>query len=275
MNLTGPVWHWGAFAFAMACIFWGVTTARPRSVYANILWGVTAGVVGVGFFGGSFIAIGYIGCGILAVIVGGCAFADRRFDSARWRARSVNPIVLHSPFRDAWWVAAGGADPRHNHHQAVCDQYFAYDFLPEEGDAWEREILAPCDGTVAWTEDRHEDAPPDERRRDTKNPAGNYVSIETPRGYVILAHLKKGSIPVLPGVAVKAGDRIGLCGNSGNTRGAHLHVHAQNRAQMAVDVAEGVPIGFYDPEGKAWILDFKDTLEPSTLDPLSSHPPVV
>ena len=217
----------------------------------------------MGFFGGLVTSLGYFAGGAVALVIGGLARFDRQFDARRWRARCIDPLQLHSPFRDPWRVAAGGADPRHNHHQRAGDQYFAYDFLPVEGDAWDREILAPCDGSIAWTEDRHEDAAPDQRHSDNKNPAGNYVSIETPRGYVILAHLKKGSITVLPGVPVRAGDVIGRCGNSGNTTQSHLHVHAQNRAQIAVDVAEGIPISFVDNAGQAWILDYDDVLEPT------------
>ncbi len=260
---NAAAWHWGGLAFAVAAVAWAVVTARPRSVYARLMWVVIAACVGLGFFGGLVTTLGYFIAGGIAAVIGGLALFDRRFDAGRWRARCVDPLPLLSPFREAWHVSGGGADPRHNHHQRVSDQYFAYDFLPVEGDAWEREILAPCDGTVAWTEDRHEDAPPDERRSDAKNPAGNYVSIETSRGYAILAHLKKGSIAVLPGVPVRAGDLIGRCGNSGNTTQSHLHVHAQNRAQIAVDVAEGIPIAFVDNAGQAWILDYGDVLEPT------------
>jgi Peptidase family M23 len=208
--------------------------------------------------------VGYLAGGAAAILTGVAATFDRRFDAKRWFARAVDPIVLQRPFRETWKVAAGGADPQHNHHQAVSDQLFAYDFLCEEGTSWDREILAPCDGTVAWTVDDMEDAAPDAQRRDTKNPAGNYVSIETPRGYVILAHLKKRSVAILPGTPVRTGDVIGRCGNSGNTSSAHLHIHAQNRAQMAVDVAEGIPIAFLDRDGQAMILEYGDLLGPST-----------
>ena len=261
MFANTAAWHWSAFAFVLAAFFWATTRARPHSVYARLLWVLIAACVGLGFFGGSVTKVGYFACGLLAVIVGVLSLVDRRFDAARWRARAVDPIVLRSPFRDAWTVAAGGDDPRHNHHQAVGDQYFAYDFLCEDGDSWDKEILAPCDGAIAWTEDGREDAPPDARGRDAQNPAGNYVSIETARGYVILAHLKKGSIAVLPGVDVRAGEPIGRCGNSGNSSRAHLHVHAQDRAQIAVDVAAGIPIAFADAAGEAWILDYGDRLE--------------
>ncbi len=164
----------------------------------------------------------------------------------RWLDRAVDPIILAPPFEDTWYVAAGGPDPRHNHHTVVSDQYFAYDFLRVDGDSWGQPILAPCDGMIVHVENRREDAPPDESRRDYERPFGNYVSIETPRGYVILAHLQQGSIALRTGDTVKAGDIIGRCGNSGNTRGTHLHLHAQDQPSQSVGVANGIPVAFTD-----------------------------
>lgn len=190
---------------------------------------------------------------------------DRLFPNAarrKWLERaSQSPIVLQPPFADRWYVAAGGPDPRHNHHMSVSDQYFAYDFLREDGDAWDQPILAPCDGMVAHVENRQEDAPPDKRRRDRKRPAGNYVSIQTPRGYVILAHLKQGSIAVRVGEGVRAGAPIGRCGNSGNTTRSHLHVHAQDQPSINVDIANAVPIAFTDRlRSEPRLLEYRDPL---------------
>ena len=181
--------------------------------------------------------------------------------SKRWLTRaSQNPIVLQPPFEDRWYVAAGGPDPRHNHHTAG-DQYFAYDFLRDEGDSWDQPILAPCDGMVAHVENRQEDAPPAERRRDAKRPFGNYVSIQTPKGYVILAHLKQGSIPVRVGDAIQAGTLVGQCGNSGDSRGAHLHLHAQNQPSMSLGVAAAVPVAFRDRlRSEPLLLEYGDRL---------------
>ena len=43
-------------------------------------------------------------------------------------------------------------------------------------------------------------------------------------GYAYYQHLRKGGVLVSKGQHVKAGDRIALSGNSGNTTGPHLHL---------------------------------------------------
>ena len=182
--------------------------------------------------------------------------------SKRWLARaSDDPLVLRPPFSDTWRVVAGGPDPRHNRHQALTDQYFAYDFIRDAGDSWDQPILAPCDGMIVHAENRQEDAPPDARRRNRARPFGNYVSIETPRGYVILANLKQGSVNVRVGESVRVGDEVGHCGNSGDTHGAHLQVHAQDEPSQAIGSAQGVPIAFVTRgSAEPLLLEFGDRL---------------
>ncbi|HEX8805887.1 MAG TPA: M23 family metallopeptidase, partial [Candidatus Aquilonibacter sp.] len=159
------------------------------------------------------------------------------------------------------YVTDGGPDPRHNHHINSSDQYFAYDFLRVDGESCGQPILAPCDGMVVHVEDRQEDAPPNERSRNRARPFGNYVSIETPRGYVILAHLQQNSIGVRVGDSVHAGDEIARCGNSGNSRVSHLHVHAQDQPSEAVGSAQAVPIAFLTRgSAEPLILEYRDRL---------------
>jgi Peptidase family M23 len=182
--------------------------------------------------------------------------------SKRWLTRaSDHPLVLAPPFNDTWRVVAGGPDPRHNRHQAASDRYFAYDFIRDTGDSWDQPILAPCDGMIVHVENRQPDAPADARRSDRARPFGNYVSIETPRGFVILANLKQGSVSVRVGDSVRRGDEIAHCGNSGDTHGAHLQVHAQDQPSAAIDSAQGVPIAFITRgSGEPLLLEFGDRL---------------
>ena len=255
-----------ALALYVVAVVFAALSVRFKSLQQRALWAVILLAVVCGFARAlSPLAplYGFYGCAVLAAAIAIWSRLDHRFDSRRWLERaSVNPIVLLPPFRGAWRVAAGGPDPRHNHHQAVSDQYFAYDFLFEGGPSWEREILAPCDGMIAYIEDRFDDAPPDESRRDRKHPAGNYISIETHGGHVILAHLKRGSMLVKSGWPVRAGTPVAQCGNSGNTRGAHLHVHAQTSPYVDVNVAHGRPVAFKANAGaQPLLLEYGDVLD--------------
>jgi murein DD-endopeptidase MepM/ murein hydrolase activator NlpD len=205
--------------------------------------------------------------GFIAACAAGAGYALwRHFDagsaSKRWLARaSDRPIVLQPPFQDRWRVSAGGPDPRHNPYQHLTDQYFAYDFVRVAGDSWDAPILAPCDGMVVHVENRRDDAPADQPGHDRKHPFGNYVSIETPRGYVLLSQLKKESVLVRVGERVRAGDEVARCGNSGATHGAHVHVHAQSRPSQAIATAQGVPVAFIDRNAQeAMLLEYGDTV---------------
>jgi murein DD-endopeptidase MepM/ murein hydrolase activator NlpD len=86
-------------------------------------------------------------------------------------------------------------------------------------------VLAPCDGEVVVAADGLPDMRA--RRPDREHMAGNHVVVRCGPAWVVLAHLRRGSVAVQPGDRVKAGDAVGLVGNSGNTMEPHLHVHAQ------------------------------------------------
>jgi hypothetical protein len=198
--------------------------------------------VGAGFAGGQIARVGFVAIAAFVVFVAGWWLVDRRFEAQRWWRRAVNPILLESPFTQPWRVVAGGPDPRHNHHQGASDQYFAYDFLAVEAGTSESEVLAPCDGTIAWSEERRDDA---------------WLSIETPRGFVIMAHLAKGSI------AVRVADRVTV--RTPLAKCASLHIHAQDRPHLAEGIAQAIPIAFFDEHGVAQVLEYGDVLQPATV----------
>jgi hypothetical protein len=76
---------------------------------------------------------------------------------------------------------------------------------------------------------------------------GNHVVIDAGRGvFVLLAHLKKGSVAVGPGASVRVGDPIASAGNSGNTMLPHVHVQVMDRADPADPSVSGLPALFRD-----------------------------
>lgn len=96
-------------------------------------------------------------------------------------------------------------------------------------------LTAPCDGTVA----RVVDGVPDNRvpRMNREQMAGNYVAIDCGGFFLILAHLRLGSVQVREGQQVAIGDALGQMGNSGNSSEPHLHIHAQR------GLPDGSPLG--------------------------------
>ncbi len=180
----------------------------------------------------------------------------------------VNRTPFRLPFEGEWTVVWGGRTVEQNYHAANATQRFAMDLLVTkdgrshagEGKAltdyhaWGQRILSPADGTVVAASDGAEDIPPGPPSKPgSGNPAGNHVVIDHGNGeFSLLAHLQKGSVKVKAGETVKAGQLLGLCGNSGNTSEPHLHIHLQDRAEFP-GAAEGLPMAFtaFVADGKA------------------------
>ena len=74
-------------------------------------------------------------------------------------------------------------------------------------------------------------------------PCGNHVVLDLGNEeYLFIAHLQTGSVKVKPGDHVKAGDAMGLCGNSGNSSEPHLHIHLQTTPRFGD--GKGLPLQF-------------------------------
>ncbi len=98
--------------------------------------------------------------------------------------------------------------------------------LLEDYYCFQKPILSPIKGRVVAIMNDVPDNPPG-ILNETQN-FGNYVMLYDERGfYVLLAHLKKGSIRVSEGQWVAQGQLVGLCGNSGYSPQPHLHVQIQ------------------------------------------------
>ena len=143
------------------------------------------------------------------------------------------PPVLSLPFDGAWGVVQGmDSDGTHSGYAA-----YALDFVPAEPvsesvfrrrkrlaehPCYGRPVLAAADGRVVWARDGARELPPFKEAR--KHEAGNFVIVEHARDeFTEYRHLQRGSVAVKVGDAVRAGQAIARCGNSGNAVTPHLH----------------------------------------------------
>jgi murein DD-endopeptidase MepM/ murein hydrolase activator NlpD len=65
--------------------------------------------------------------------------------------------------------------------------------------------------------------------------------------FVLLAHLRQGSLTVQVGDRVAVGDAVGSCGNSGNSTEPHVHLQATDTTDWARTKA--LPILFATDNG--------------------------
>lgn len=200
-------------------------------------------------------------------------------------APTVPPVELHTPVRGRWQAinSPTGRVPSHGTH--ALGQTWAVDLVadpldgsrPDFGDhapfpanrlypAYGADVLAPASGTVVRAHDRARD----HRARSgwaafaylmiesvvrellgVRTMLGNHVVLDTAVGHVVLAHLQRGSLTVAPGQQVEAGDRLGACGNSGNSSEPHVHLQVCDSPRLRV--AAGVPfvlLGTTDDDGE-------------------------
>ena len=104
----------------------------------------------------------------------------------------------------------------------------AFGLLPRDPDAYlifGDTVYAPCPGDVVAAVDGLEDLPVPFVDRD--HMAGNHVMLDCSGIWILLGHLRSGSLAVRPGDSVETGAALGRVGNSGNTNEPHLHIHAQ------------------------------------------------
>ena len=109
--------------------------------------------------------------------------------------------------------------------------------------AFGQAVVAPGDGRIVAAEGKVHDNVPGEMN--PEQALGNYVVIDHENGeFSFLAHFKQGTVSVGVGDQVVAGQRLGECGNSGNSSEAHIHYHLQTTAEFGR--GEGLPVQFLD-----------------------------
>ena len=153
----------------------------------------------------------------------------------RFPSYTYFPVLL--PFFGEWTVSQGN-DGEYTHKG---EWKYAWDFVitdkegkqySNKGDyvsdyyCYGKAVCAPADGTIADLID----GVPDNLIGDvdTLHNWGNTIVIKhTEYLYSKLSHLQPGSLKVKKGEFVKAGQAIGLCGNSGRSPYPHLHLQFQ------------------------------------------------
>ena len=158
------------------------------------------------------------------------------------QAHPAGAVELVPPVMGNWVVLQGGPTPLLNHHHGVAGQRHALDLMLPHNGSWVsgpedvlqsypsfgQEVTSPGDGQVVAAEGAMDDQPPG--GADLRKPLGNHVVLKLANdgGFVLLAHLQKGSVTVQAGQDVTCGQALGRVGSSGNSGAPHLHIQLQD-----------------------------------------------
>jgi hypothetical protein len=189
-------------------------------------------------------------------------------------------VLLSLPFKGTWLTRNSPARRVPSHGTHLFATTYGTDFIAVRGRrtaitrdwrtllateevqrffAFGEPILAPASGTVVAVHDGEPDhvarrsqlalvpyalTQASRLRGGAGAIAGNHVILRLEPGgaYVVLAHLRAGSIIVRAGDRVVAGQDLAECGNSGNSTQPHLHIQAMDSPDAFS--AQGVPIDF-------------------------------
>lgn len=185
----------------------------------------------------------------------------------------VDPPVISLPFVGTWRVTQGHTCDT-NHRRGRLGGEYSWDFVRvsdsghpggpgfdashrnDESATFGQEVVSPVSGTVVSVVDGVDDNdlqksyPRRSLVESVRQPRwifGNHVILDAGRGvYVLLAHLKKGSIAVGRGAAVREGEPLARAGNSGNTMLPHVHIQVMDGPDPANPAVTGIPALFRD-----------------------------
>ena len=123
----------------------------------------------------------------------------------------------------------------------------------EDYRVWGKPIYAMADGIVqSWANDKPTNPDPPTDLSPPDPVEGNHFYIQHGPELMLYAHLQQGSLNgdlMASEAPVKAGDFLGLAGNSGNSSGPHLHIHAIKGTSPWQGPPQ--PITFRD----SWVID--------------------
>jgi hypothetical protein len=123
-------------------------------------------------------------------------------------------VVAWDPVKNEWSSLLPGKAGDKNEHYRI----------------WGKPVYAMADGVVVQSENTRPNNPKPGEDLSPPDPVeGNHFYIQHGDELVLYAHFQQGSLnaALMPkGSAVEEGDFLGLAGNSGNSSGPHLHIHA-------------------------------------------------
>jgi hypothetical protein len=174
-------------------------------------------------------------------------------------------VVLEAPLAGEWFVLNGGHSALLNGHSPNESNAVDFQRLGTNGrthiggaDApltdypgFGLPVLAPADGRIVEVTDGYADTPPG-TNGDHPN---NLVLDIGSRRYVVMGHLKQGSIRVQVGDVVRQGQPLATVGNTGHTNEPHLHLQVQDSPSGGEDADRTYPMVFRNVDitrGGAW-----------------------
>ena len=213
---------------------------------------------------------------------------DNVIEGAQIAVNRRTPLVLGAPLRGGGWLAAGGPSNTSFHRRAIMalggkariPQRFATDWSQLGGDgrpfrgerantnfyAYGAEVLAVADAVVAEVKD----GIPENLTADNsavpltlETAGGNFVILDLGKGnFAMYSHLQPHSVRVRSGEKVRRGQILGRLGNSGHSKGPHLHFQVTDgRSPFA---SEGVPYVFESFEVQGVVSSSNEPWKPSS-----------
>lgn len=209
--------------------------------------------------------VGFLFRGVLALVLAGLVV----YGLLGRRPFEESAMDLAFPLRDGTYlVANGGSNGLVNNHmktltaprfRAYRGQSFAVDLVkvgrwgsrtsgifPDDPTAYAifgDTLHAPCAGTVIRAVDEHPDTLPPGREPATLE--GNHVILSCGGTWVLLAHMKRGSVRVVEGESMEVGAPLGRVGDSGRSDEPHLHIHAQTPGSDVAPLGgDPIPVSF-------------------------------
>ncbi|CAM4209069.1 M23 family metallopeptidase [Erysipelothrix inopinata] len=195
----------------------------------------------------------------------------------------INSITGKLPFSGKWIATATPAYKVPSHGTFNFGVGYAYDFVkvndkkrvsksynwrsllykenPEDFYAFGEDILSPVDGCIVEVHNGESDnvvrrslftgipyllKQGQRIKNGVTKIAGNYVIIKNSDsdGFICIVHIKNNTITLEKGQKVKIGEKIGECGNSGNSIQPHIHIQATSNLDFFSE--NGIPLYFRD-----------------------------